>query len=97
MSLSVFKEDVENFQRLFAVYVDHAVGHPKRRLLLLTDRYVYVLSSRAIRAGEPIPKLSRAEELSYLSSTPAMDSCSFELDEPDTNALSDSMQVNLCY
>jgi hypothetical protein len=97
MSLSVFKEDVENFQRLFAVYVDHAVGQPKRRFLLLTDRYLYVLSSRAIRAGEPIPTLSRAAELSYLSSTPAMDSCSFESDEPETNVSADSMQVSFFF
>ncbi|KAI6239009.1 hypothetical protein M3Y99_00632600 [Aphelenchoides fujianensis] len=70
MAINVFRDDVENFQRLFAVYVDHAVGQPKRRFLCLTDRYLYVLSSTvATSTGRPIPQLSRAAELSYLSSS----------------------------
>lgn len=36
MALSVFRADVENLERLFAVYTQHAVGAPKRRFLLLT-------------------------------------------------------------
>ncbi|KAI6183394.1 hypothetical protein M3Y97_00484500 [Aphelenchoides bicaudatus] len=94
MSLSVFKDDVEKFQRLFSVYVDHAVGQPKRRFLLLTDIFLYVLTSRIVVAGEPINQLTRAAELSYLSSTPAMESF-FEDSADDTSQTADtSFQIN---
>lgn len=95
MALSVFKDDVENFQKLFSVYVDHAVGQPKRRFLLLTDRYLYVLSSRPVVAGEPISPLSRAAELSYLSSTPAMDSFGDDSADDASQNAQDSLQVKL--
>ncbi|KAI6180501.1 Pleckstrin-like proteiny domain containing protein [Aphelenchoides besseyi] len=85
MAISVFRDDVENFQRLFSVYIDHSVGEPKRRYLCLTDRYVYVLSSTVVATatGRPITNLSRAAELSFLSSSvpigsaPALESAAF--------------------
>jgi hypothetical protein len=97
MALSVFKNDVENFQKLFSVYVDHAVGQPKRRFLLLTDRYLYVLSTRPVVAGEPINQLSRAAELSYLSSTPAMDSLGEDSADDSSQTAPDSLQVNILF
>lgn len=89
MALSVFEKDVENFQRLFSVYIDHAVGEPKRRFLLLTDHYIYLLTTQPVTAGE-VAQLSRSVELSYLSSTPAMDSLE---ESDDSGQAPDSMQV----
>lgn len=94
MALNVFEKDVENFQRLFSVYIDHAVGEPKRRFLLLTDHYIYLLTTRPVMAGE-VAQLSRVAEPSYLSSTPAMDS--FE-ESDDSGQAPDSLQVrDICF
>lgn len=63
MAMDVFRENVERFKKLFQVYTDHSTGQPLLRYLLITDLYIYLLSS----TSSPTSEKYRLDDLSRVA------------------------------
>lgn len=52
MAMDVFRENSERFQKLFQVYTGHSTGQPCLRYFLITDLFIYLLSSTSLPNSE---------------------------------------------
>lgn len=52
MAMDIFRENAERFQKLFQVYTGHSTGQPYLRYLLITDLFIYLLSSSNLPNSE---------------------------------------------
>ncbi|CAD5216568.1 unnamed protein product [Bursaphelenchus xylophilus] len=45
LAMEVFHQDSERYQAMYSVYINHSVGEPQHRFLLVTDQCIYLLKA----------------------------------------------------